>query len=76
MGGHCCPMHCDLFEVSLWSLLHSSFSSLLDPQDPVFKYPYPAFLPFVLYCNVLYCIEGVVIAVQCTVTFSRSIVLP
>jgi hypothetical protein len=25
---------------------------------------------------VLYCIEGVVIAAQCTATFSRSIVLP
>ena len=25
---------------------------------------------------VLYCIDGMVIAVQCTVTFSRSIVLP
>ena len=29
-----------------------------------------------LYCTVLYCIEGVVIAAQCTATFSRSIVLP
>ena len=30
----------------------------------------------ILYCIVLYCIEGVVIAAQCTATFSRSIVLP
>ena len=29
-----------------------------------------------LYYIVLYCIEGVVIAAQCTATFSRSIVLP
>ena len=30
----------------------------------------------VLYCIVLYCFEGVVIAAQCTATFLRSIVLP
>ena len=28
------------------------------------------------YCIVLYCIDGVVIAAQCTATFQRSIVLP
>ena len=29
-----------------------------------------------LYCIVLYYIDGVVIAAQCTATFSKSIVLP